>query len=120
MQAKTIMGLLAVGAGVGFSGYTLLTKENRWRKMGDVNGDGVIDATDRDIIAVAFGSAPGDANWNPNADLNGDNIIDIFDALTCSGHQGLDYRSWSEGETIKAVAGAGAGITVAVILLYVV
>jgi len=46
---------------------------------GDVNGDGVVDDADLNIVGDAYGSVPGNANWNRNADLNNDGRIDIVD-----------------------------------------
>ena len=54
------------------------------RAMGDVNGDGVIDRTDLNIIARAFGSTPGSPNWNPNCDLNKDGTVDGRDLWTAA------------------------------------
>jgi hypothetical protein len=50
------------------------------RKMGDVNGDGIIDMKDVDIMRATFGSTPGSPNWNPACDLNGDGVVNIKDA----------------------------------------
>jgi hypothetical protein len=55
---------------------------------GDINGDGVVDVFDVVIIAVAYGTEPGDPNWNPQADLNIDNIIDIGDLVIWADHFG--------------------------------
>ena len=41
----------------------------------DVNGDGVVDAADLQIIADSYGGA------DPNADVNGDGVVDITDVL---------------------------------------
>ncbi len=41
----------------------------------DVNGDGVVDAADLQIIADNYGGA------DPNADVNGDGVVDITDVL---------------------------------------
>jgi len=49
-------------------------------EMGDVNGDGVINQKDLDLITAAYGSREGDPNWNPDADLNKDGVVDISDA----------------------------------------
>jgi len=49
--------------------------------LGDVNGDGMVDIFDVVLIAIAFGSKPGDDNWNAIADLNNDGIVDIFDVV---------------------------------------
>ena len=49
--------------------------------LGDLNGDGTVDIFDVVLIAIAFGSRPGDSNWNALADLNSDGIVDIFDVV---------------------------------------
>ena len=54
----------------------------------DINGDGIVDIVDIVIVALAFGSEPGDPNWNPVADLNGDSIVDIVDVVLVAIHFG--------------------------------
>jgi len=46
---------------------------------GDVDGNNVVNAGDRDIVLAALNSAPGAANWNPSADLNGDGRVTAKD-----------------------------------------
>lgn len=58
------------------------------REMGDVNGDGVIDQKDLDLVRAAFGSKPGDPNYNPAYDLNHDGVIDVRDIAKVSGNYG--------------------------------
>jgi glucose/arabinose dehydrogenase len=53
---------------------------------GDVNGDGVVDAQDLLLLALAFGSHTGDPNYSPAADLTGDGTVDIIDVLTLADH----------------------------------
>ena len=48
---------------------------------GDVNGDGVVDASDLSDLSEAYGSEPGDGNWNPNCDFNNDYKIEALDLL---------------------------------------
>jgi len=55
--------------------------DSAFHAKGDVNWDGYIDATDYDLLKVAFGSRPGDPNWNADADLNGDGKVDGYDLL---------------------------------------
>lgn len=45
----------------------------------DINGDGVVDITDINILVQAFGSKRGDPNWNPNCDMNNDGQITLYD-----------------------------------------
>ena len=49
------------------------------RKLGDVNGDGTVNATDRNLVSGQFGRRSSDAGWNVNADSNGDGRIDASD-----------------------------------------
>ena len=72
--------------------------------LGDVNGDGVVDATDGNIIAAAMGSMPGMPNWNLAADIfpasmtyppMADNVVDQNDmnlVMVHMGQTGLFYE----------------------------
>ncbi len=55
---------------------------------GDINYDGVVNILDILIIAVAFGTEPGDPKWDPRADLDKNNIINILDVLKVAVHFG--------------------------------
>jgi len=63
--------------------------------QGDLNGDGIVNILDGVIIAVAFGSNPGNSKWNPIADIAPeiapDNIINIQDILLWAIHFG---KTW--------------------------
>jgi parallel beta-helix repeat protein len=52
---------------------------------GDLNKDGIVDIFDIVIVAISFGSKPGDSNWNSVADCmhrgESNNIVDIFDLV---------------------------------------
>ena len=87
--AKVVM---AAGAGSAILGLGLLfykkfrprgtptsVQWDTFRKMGDLNSDGYIDAIDQAIMNAAFNSTPSDPNWNPACDLTGNGLIDIFD-----------------------------------------
>jgi len=65
-----------------------------FRKMGDVNRDGIIDSTDINLITAAFGSYKGQPNWNADADLNGDGKVDITDLVTVNRNFGLTIEMW--------------------------
>jgi len=61
--------------------------------MGSTNEfftDGTMDLDDLYIIALAFGSKPGDSNWNSNADLTRDNVVDVLDLRVAALHFGED------------------------------
>ena len=57
----------------------------------DINGDGKVDIRDITVVAMAFGSEPGDENWNQVADLNNDEIIDIRDITIVAMEFGKTY-----------------------------
>ncbi len=46
---------------------------------GDLNGDGVVNCTDLNIIKAAFGKKTGQAGFDPRADVNGDGIVNVVD-----------------------------------------
>lgn len=50
--------------------------------LGDLNGDGVVDAYDIEIVSMAYLSSPGDLNWNELADLDADGDVDFDDIVT--------------------------------------
>lgn len=56
--------------------------------MGDLNGDGQVNILDISLVAVAFGTRPGETRWAPNADINNDDIINILDISTVAIHFG--------------------------------
>jgi len=58
---------------------------------GDINVDGKVDMRDLSIVALAFGSYPGDPRWNPEADINGDNKIDMRDLVLICKNFGNSY-----------------------------
>jgi len=66
--------------------------------QGDVNGDGVVDTADGDIITAAYGSVPGSPNWNLAADIwpasisypsAADNIVNMNDQILWANNLGL-------------------------------
>ena len=89
-------GADANGDGIGDTPYIIDT--NNWDNYplmepytqlpGDINNDGTVDIFDCVVVALAFGSKPGDPNWNPVADINNDNIVDIFDIVVVALHFG--------------------------------
>jgi hypothetical protein len=75
--------------------------------LGDVNGDGVVNQTDVNIVNAAMNSKPGMPNWNLAADIwpetvlgpkTADNTVSIFDlgVVTANlGRKGLFYENTS-------------------------
>ncbi len=56
--------------------------------LGDVDGDGVVGASDLFALSKSYGSKPGNPNWNPNCDFNGDNKVDASDFLDLNENYG--------------------------------
>ena len=71
------------------------------RKLGDVNGDGVINDLDEAALQAAFGARPGDPRWNAWADLNDDGIVDGKDMFIIVTNKGMSCRRdvWFPGLT---------------------
>jgi ABC-type transport system substrate-binding protein/outer membrane protein assembly factor BamB len=56
--------------------------------VGDINADGIVDIEDIYLIALAYGTMPGQPGYKPNLDVNGDKIVDIEDIYTTALHYG--------------------------------
>jgi hypothetical protein len=46
---------------------------------GDVNGDGIVNCLDLDLVKAAFGKKTGQAGFNAAADLNHDGVVNVLD-----------------------------------------
>jgi hypothetical protein len=55
---------------------------------GDVNKDGTVNLIDLVLLALAYGSKPGDANWNAKADINGDGRVGLNDLVILAQNYG--------------------------------
>jgi len=51
----------------------------KWRFPGDVNDDGIVDASDLFNLSKVYGCKFGDPNWSPDCDFNRDNKVDASD-----------------------------------------
>ncbi|MDH5690690.1 MAG: dockerin type I domain-containing protein, partial [Candidatus Bathyarchaeota archaeon] len=60
----------------------------RVNMVGDMNSDKKVSITDIVIIALAFGSKPGDPNWNAISDVNNDGKVTITDVVIAAIHFG--------------------------------
>ena len=49
--------------------------------IGDLTGDGSVDAEDEPWLKAAYGTACGDPEFEPAADLNGDGVVDHRDVF---------------------------------------
>jgi hypothetical protein len=56
--------------------------------LGDINRDGHVDSTDRQILSQSWGKAVGDPGYDPACDLNGDGHVDIVDLLILADNWG--------------------------------
>jgi parallel beta-helix repeat protein len=55
---------------------------------GDLNGDFRVNLQDLVILALAYGTKPGDQKWNPNADITDDNNVGPADLAILANHYG--------------------------------
>lgn len=46
---------------------------------GDINGDGVVNCVDLDIVKASFGKKAGESGFDPRADVNLDGVVNILD-----------------------------------------
>jgi putative Ig domain-containing protein/dockerin type I repeat protein len=51
-------------------------------RLGDVNGDGVVNCTDMAIVKASFGKKTGQIGFDPRADVNGDGVVNVLDLST--------------------------------------
>ncbi|MGD0978461.1 MAG: NosD domain-containing protein [Candidatus Bathyarchaeia archaeon] len=58
---------------------------------GDLNGDFRVNVQDLIILALAYGTKPGDQKWDPNADINGDNSVGPSDLAILVNHYGQPH-----------------------------
>ncbi len=56
--------------------------------LGDVNGNGAVDASDLSDLNEAYGSKLGDSNWNQQCDFKRDNKVDASDLFDLSKNYG--------------------------------
>jgi hypothetical protein len=59
--------------------------------VGSVDGDGVVDDRDVQILKSSMGGRPGDPNWNPACDLDRNNVIDQKDMMILLQHFGASH-----------------------------
>jgi len=73
------------------TGYGLVNAYRPSQKPeGNLNSDDKVDIFDAAMVAISFGSKPGDTNWNVIADSKIDRLIDIFDLVIVAGHSGWE------------------------------
>ena len=71
---------------------------------GDVNGDGMVDIIDFQLLSNSFGKSLGMSGFNANADFNSDNTIDILDFQVLSNNFGKT-ESVSNTPTVRLTTG---------------
>ena len=72
--------------------------------VGDVNGDGIVNCADFNLVHASFGKSQGQSGYNPAADLNGDGVVNIEDLSTVS-------RNLAKGTTCKTFIWPATQIT---------
>ena len=56
-----------------------------------IPGDLKVSLADLVILAIAYGSRPGDTGWNPNADIDGNNVVGLSDLVILANHYGQQF-----------------------------
>jgi len=64
----------------------------KWKFPGDVNDDGVVDASDLFNFSKVYGCKFGDPNWSPDCDFNRDNKVDASDLFDLSKNYGKKWK----------------------------
>lgn len=65
--------------------------KGREHLLGDVDGDGVVDIFDYQLVRYAVPSVAGDPRWNPNADFDDNGVIDLVDLQILKNNFGQHY-----------------------------
>jgi hypothetical protein len=76
VQIQTASSIPVDGTGTG--GVTILSI-NGVPQTGDINGDGVVNCADLDIVKASFGKKAGQNGFDMRADVNDDGVVDILD-----------------------------------------
>lgn len=90
----------------------MIYSDDELRRMGDVNGDGIICMEDMKIFQAAYGSKPGSPNWNPACDLNGDGVIDLRDIVVAARNYGSVSTKYFVNRAIMVAGSLAAGALV--------
>lgn len=69
-----------------------VTRDNR----GDLNGDGVIDNDDLNIMMASMNQSEGDDCYNSDADLNNDGVVDVRDLAILATNMHIDATGTSD------------------------
>ena len=70
------------------SDNTFIDGKVKVKMIGDINGDGVIDIVDLNIVGKAYGSFEGDPEYDPEADINNDGHVDMRDVVVIGRNYG--------------------------------
>lgn len=70
---------LATGGTVALTGVPTTTLELGVQRVGDANGDNLVDIGDFGLLRAAFGAVCGDPTYDGRADFNGDCVVEISD-----------------------------------------
>ena len=88
MIVITLISLFAITARVNAHtpGYISSSPKLAGACTSDINQDGIVNMTDIQTIASAYGTSVGQVGYNPAADINNDGTIDILDLAYVAYH----------------------------------
>jgi hypothetical protein len=64
--------------GSGTGGVTIISI-NGVPQTGDINGDGLVNCADLDIVRASFGKKAGQSGFDMRADVNDDGVVNVVD-----------------------------------------
>ena len=92
-----------------------------WDPQYDLNGDGVIDQADVDLITAHFNCRTGDACYVAAYDFNGDGVISLPDIVALEAHFGATAPGVTPpvgGLPMPVMLAIGAGLVAVVVVGY--
>ena len=86
-------------------GSSDVTVPDKTLLKGDVNGDGVVNQTDSELVIAAFATSYPNSGYDPACDIDGNAVINTDDVTVVLGNYGKTIESYGENVVIPGVSG---------------